>query len=350
MKTLSGFAQLIRILPAIILSSVLAFSIIVAREDGISGRTKKTSTNGCSCHGSANSGTLVTVNGPSTVLQGQTATYTITVSNATQSGSGVDIAVRSGTLGVISPELRVLNSELVHNYDIPMTSGQVSLQFSYTAPSFTTADTIFFTGNATNSGGTSSGDLWNWGQSFRVDVIQQFTLNLTAIPEGLYDQNSNTMISDTATVFLRSSSPPYLVVDFAKAVLNNSGSAAFNFISASNGVPFYVVFVHRNSVETWSAAGMSFSANSLSYDFTAAASQAYGNNLKLSGTKWTIYSGDVSQDGAVDASDLSLIDNDATNFVSGYVPTDINGDSFVDGTDFAITDNNAANFAGVIRP
>jgi hypothetical protein len=72
--------------------------------------------------------------------------------------------------------------------------------------------------------------------------------------------------------------------------------------------------------------------------------------MRQSGTKWTIYAGDVTQDGAVDATDVSMIDNDAANFVSGYVPTDITGDSFVDGTDFAISDNNAANFIGIVRP
>ncbi|MBK9225921.1 MAG: hypothetical protein IPL67_02355 [Ignavibacteria bacterium] len=45
-----------------------------------------------------------------------------------------------------------------------------------------------------------------------------------------------------------------------------------------------------------------------------------------------------------------MIDNDASNFVGGYVVTDLTGDDFVDGTDFAIADNNAANFVSVVRP
>jgi hypothetical protein len=47
---------------------------------------------------------------------------------------------------------------------------------------------------------------------------------------------------------------------------------------------------------------------------------------------------------------VSLIDNDAVNFVSGYVVTDITGDNFVDASDFSIADNNAANFVSVSRP
>jgi hypothetical protein len=49
--------------------------------------------------------------------------------------------------------------------------------------------------------------------------------------------------------------------------------------------------------------------------------------------------------------DLSLIDNDAFNFVSGcYLGTDVNLDGTVDASDAAITDNNAANFIGVATP
>ncbi len=65
---------------------------------------------------------------------------------------------------------------------------------------------------------------------------------------------------------------------------------------------------------------------------------------------YAFYSGDVNQDGIIEGVDLALIDNDATNFITGYVRTDVNGDQFVDGTDAAITDNNAFNFVTLIRP
>jgi hypothetical protein len=66
--------------------------------------------------------------------------------------------------------------------------------------------------------------------------------------------------------------------------------------------------------------------------------------------KYAVYSGDTNQDGTVDATDVSAIDNDASNFVGGYVVTDLTGDNFVDGTDFAIADNNAANFVSAVTP
>ena len=62
--------------------------------------------------------------------------------------------------------------------------------------------------------------------------------------------------------------------------------------------------------------------------------------MKLIGTLWSFYSGDVNQDGIIDAADISAIDNDATYSVSGYVNTDLNGDNFVDAGDMSIADNN----------
>ncbi|MBK9331159.1 MAG: hypothetical protein IPM96_01875 [Ignavibacteria bacterium] len=52
----------------------------------------------------------------------------------------------------------------------------------------------------------------------------------------------------------------------------------------------------------------------------------------------------MNQDGTVDVTDNVLIDNDAGNFMSGYIPTDVNGDETTDVSDAAIADNNAVNF------
>lgn len=46
------------------------------------------------------------------------------------------------------------------------------------------------------------------------------------------------------------------------------------------------------------------------YDFTPAASQTYGNNQTLVGSKYCIYSGDINQDNVIDAQDLAILDND----------------------------------------
>jgi hypothetical protein len=58
----------------------------------------------------------------------------------------------------------------------------------------------------------------------------------------------------------------------------------------------------------------------------------------------------VNQDGTIDASDVSAVDNDANNSLSGYVNTDVTGDNFVDAADVSIVDNNAFSAVSVVRP
>jgi hypothetical protein len=175
---------------------------------------------------------------------------------------------------------------------------------------------------------------------------------ITVAPEGLYNNgNLKLNLRDTVRIELRNSVTPFAVVDTATGVLDSiSLTAQVLFSNAGNG-NYYVVVKHRNSIETWSKNPQVFTVGaSLIYNFTTSQTQAFGDNLKLKGTKWTIYSGDANQDGAVDATDVQNIDNDASNFVGGYVSTDLNGDGFVDGSDFTIGDNNAAEFVGKVTP
>lgn len=185
-----------------------------------------------------------------------------------------------------------------------------------------------------------------------VEALPNRELELTALIEGFYDGalQADFMVSDTAKVYLRNSTSPYAPVDSATAVLNSNGQGTFSFSNGVNGVPYYIVFDHRNSITTWSASANTFTGDSLDYDFTTAASQAFGNNLILKGAKYAVYSGDVNKDNIVDGTDASLVDNDAFNFLAGYLVTDVNGDQIVDGSDAAIVDNNAFNFIGVISP
>jgi hypothetical protein len=173
-------------------------------------------------------------------------------------------------------------------------------------------------------------------------------LNLTALIEGLY--NGTSMISDTVTVELHNASSPYALVDYQKGVLNSSGSHSFTFKNALNSASYYIVVKHRNSVETWSALGNSFTSSLLNYNFTTSSSQAYGDNMILKNGNYCIYSGDANQDGIVDSGDMGIVDNDNAEYVSGYTSTDINGDGIVDSGDLGIVDNNNAIYVGKISP
>ena len=179
------------------------------------------------------------------------------------------------------------------------------------------------------------------------------SLSLTINIEGFYNPNENTSIGDTVKVYLRNYNSPYAIIDSAKRYVDSSGRGDFSFSKANNATDYYIVVKHRNSIETWSATGKKFAANVLNYDFTSSSSQAYGNNMKqvdFSPVRFAIYSGDVNQDGVVEGSDAAIIDNDAFNFVTGYVASDVTGDEVTDGSDAAITNNNAYNFVTKITP
>jgi len=158
--------------------------------------------------------------------------------------------------------------------------------------------------------------------------------SFTALIEGFY--NGTSMVSDTVNVELRNTSSPFALVDQTKILLDNSGQGSGSFQNAVNGTPYFIVVKHRNALETWSAASQTFTSNTLTYDFTTGSIKAYGNNLKLVGSKWCIYGGDVNQDGFVNINDVNSVFTSNVNGTTGYVPTDLNGDNFTEVEDLNI--------------
>lgn len=196
-------------------------------------------------------------------------------------------------------------------------------------------------------------DVHNNKSPLAVTESPNIVVNLTLFIQGFYNPASNVQVSDTVSAYLRSAFWPYAIIDSSKRVVSANGAASLKFANAPSGT-FYLTVKHRNSIETWNASGVNYSrGGTYAYSFATAPAQAYGNNLKQvdsNPVRFAIYSGDVSQDGAVDIADLGMIDNDAANFISGYVVTDVTGDSNVDLSDLLVTDNNASNFVSVIRP
>ncbi|MEO8210158.1 MAG: hypothetical protein ABI840_06325, partial [bacterium] len=173
-------------------------------------------------------------------------------------------------------------------------------------------------------------------------------LNLTSIIEGFW--NGSTMVRDTIKVYLHSSAPPYAKVDSAKANFDLYGNGLLCFKNAPTG-SYYIVADHRNSIDTWSKLPQFLTVGFIEfYEFISGASQAFGDNEILKLGAYCIYSGDVNKDGVIDLTDTEIIDNDASNFVSGYVQSDVNGDDIVDIDDASIADNNSFNFVVVMRP
>lgn len=182
------------------------------------------------------------------------------------------------------------------------------------------------------------------GSNFQfISELNNIELTLTINFEACNSQ-------DTIFAELRHAVPPYNLMEYSVGTAGQGTPSVFKFIRARNGEPYYVVIRHRNSITTWSSATQTFSADALSYDFTTSSSQAFGDNMINVAGEWSIYTGDPNQDGIVDGSDGSLIDNDASIFATGYLVTDLNCDGVVDGSDGAYVENNAANFVGVIAP
>lgn len=179
-------------------------------------------------------------------------------------------------------------------------------------------------------------DGWNYsaGLNANATTLPPFTLNITALIEGFY--NGSKMVSDTVTIELRGTTSPFALVENKVILLDTAGSGTIQFTSTVNSVPYYIVVKHRNSIETWSAAGQQFTAGTLTYDFTTAQNKAYQNNMVLKGTKWCIYSGDINQDGFINAQDLTSVFTDNLNGSEGYIVTDLNGDLFTEVEDLNI--------------
>ncbi len=188
------------------------------------------------------------------------------------------------------------------------------------------------------------------------------TLQLKLFIEGYYAGSSlmnpvmlnqgeslSTTICDSITVELHEANSPYGLIDTRVAILHTDGttSAAFGNIAD----PCYVVVKHRNGLQTWSANPVVFSSSSVVYDFTTAATQAYGDNQReMEPGVWAIYSGDINGDENMDLLDNTPIELDVFNFQFGYLATDLNGDGNVDLLDLPILEDNVFNFVYSIHP
>ncbi len=156
--------------------------------------------------------------------------------------------------------------------------------------------------------------------------------------------------TDWVNVEIRNANSPFDTKSYSAAKLQTNGTATFDLADNVIG-SYYVVVKHRNSLETWSDNPMVI-PNQTTYDFTIAATQAYGaNQVELAPGVWAMYTGDINQDGFIDGFDYSLFDQDVQQNVSArYVQTDFNGDGYVDGFDYPIFDANSQNNVSAIVP
>jgi len=193
-----------------------------------------------------------------------------------------------------------------------------------------------------------------------VPVITNSTLNLTCFIEAYFDgisqmapvlsnqfEPTTAGACDSIDVELRDQ-VTYAVSYSTRAVLNQNGTASVVFGTSVVPGSYYVVVKHRNAIETWSANPVVMGASG-SYNFSTSAAQAFGGNqiqISSSPVLFAFYSGDVVKDAgeSVDLLDLTAVETDINNFVSGYFSTDVTGDGNTDILDSPLLENNISNF------
>lgn len=156
------------IIPSIVFSTFIFY----AYSTGITGRTRKSITDGCNCHGSSPTPSVnVTINGPSSLSPGQKGTYSVTISGGPLVRGGTNIAASSGTLSPISGSgLQSLSGELTHTSPKSPSAGTVTFQFEYTAPSTPGNVILYANGNSVNFNGSNNGDQWNFASDKTIMV------------------------------------------------------------------------------------------------------------------------------------------------------------------------------------
>ena len=144
-------------------------------------------------------------------------------------------------------------------------------------------------------------------------------LALKVFIEGFYDKNLNTMsktqdaendhfggdTTDIITIEIAEASGSNSILETFTTALRTSGLTATISVPGQYTASYYIIVKHRNAIETWNALPISFNTDSIFYNFTNAASKAFGGNIKeLKTGVYGIYSGDLTgyigiQDGTV---------------------------------------------------
>lgn len=139
------------------------------------------------------------------------------------------------------------------------------------------------------------------------------------------------------------------VLHTEKALLHQNGKLRCNFFPYTG--EYYLGVRHRNALETWSAIPITLTNEMVSYDFTTAASKAFGANMKeIEPNVWAFYSGDLNQDDVIDVFDYLILDPHIVLGVNGYYVSDINGDGSVDVFDYLVLSPNIQEGIGAFLP
>lgn len=241
-------------------------------------------------------------------------------------------------------------------------------------------------GSVTLTSTSGSTYLWSTGQTTQSIVVNttgsfSVTTNqcLTSVPtitkinycsfdittrvfiEGFYlgsssmnasaDPVNHPLLCDTLTLQLARPTSPYNILYSTTSTITIFGYATFHFNTLPEYDQYYLVLRHRNSIATWSSMPVSINASITDYKFSTSSAKAYGNNLRdLQDGNFAILSGDINQDGVVESSDYSDMENALSISKLGYSGEDITGDRVVESSDYSLMENNVYYTVVVIMP
>ncbi|MHB8579300.1 MAG: T9SS type A sorting domain-containing protein [Ignavibacteriaceae bacterium] len=236
--------------------------LIYAHSTGITGLTLKGNTPGCTCHNPLPSpNVIVMINGPSQLVVNQAGNYSVTITGGPLVRAGTDIAVSTGILAPVSPDLYLSNSELTHSLPKAPVNNVVTFQFTYTAPPTAGNQTIYADGNSVNFDGLADPqDQWNFAPNKIVNIVLAAGVRENHIVTSFkLDQNYPNPFNPATNIDFSIAKPGNVKIEVYNslgnkvAVLVNgykaegSYSISFNGDNLSSGIYFYRL--HTNNFD-----------------------------------------------------------------------------------------------------
>jgi hypothetical protein len=128
---------------------------------------------------------MVSLNGPDSLISGQSAIYNITIKGGPHITGGFNVASHTGNIDTVStdPGVKEIDNELTHAFPRTFQSDSVTWTFKYTEPNTIMTDTLYSAGNSTNNNGLSdTADAWN----FSINKIVRVYIPIGIMPISNY--------------------------------------------------------------------------------------------------------------------------------------------------------------------
>lgn len=191
---------------------------------------KTGNTDGCNCHGSANSSTKVTLtseNGGFTFEPGSKTKFTVAVDNLSMNKAGMNVGIKTSEsggsdIGTLSSGTgtKIQSGEVTHNGKQTLINGKFDFTFDWTAPSTHGEYWIRGVANAVNDNGGANGDQWNKFTTQKI-VVAGITVS---VPNG----GENWCVGTTQNITWKSNG-----VENVKIEYSTNDGANWNLITGS---------------------------------------------------------------------------------------------------------------------